>query len=44
MSSTPLAKTGDNEKRMINCELTVAHENRLASARITDLTADGAAP
>ena len=42
MSSTPLAKTGDNEKRMINCELTLGHENRLASARITDLTATGA--
>lgn len=41
MSSTPLAKTGDNEKRMINCELTLGHENRLASARITDLTATG---
>lgn len=42
MSSTPLAKTGDNEKRLINCELTVAHENRAASGLITDLTASGA--
>lgn len=41
MSSTPLAKTGDNEKRLINCELTVAHENRAASGRIGDLTATG---
>lgn len=41
MSSTPLAKTGDNEKRLINCELTLAHENRSASALITDLTATG---
>jgi hypothetical protein len=44
MSSTPLAKTGDNEKRLINCELTLGHENRLASARIGDLTAHGGAP
>jgi hypothetical protein len=42
MASTPLAKTGDNEKRMINCELTLGHENRLASARVGDLTATGA--
>jgi hypothetical protein len=41
MSSTPLAKTGDNEKRLINCELTVAHENRAASGLITDLTLTG---
>lgn len=39
MSSTPLAKTGDNEKRLINCELSVRHENRHASGRITDLNA-----
>jgi hypothetical protein len=44
MSSTPLAKTGDNEKRLINCELTVAHENRAASGLITDLTTAGGAP
>lgn len=42
MSSIELAKTGDNEKRLINCELTVAHENRAASGLITDLTATGA--
>ena len=42
MSSTPLAKTGDNEKRMINAELTLGHENRLCSALIDDLTVTGA--
>ena len=42
MSSTPLAKTGDNEKRLILCELSLGHENRECSGRITDLTATGA--
>ena len=42
MVSEPLAKTGDSEKRLITCELTVAQENTEASGRIADLTATGA--
>ena len=39
LTSTPLAKTGDSEKRLINVELSLAHENRKASGLITDLSA-----
>ncbi len=38
MRSVPLAKTGSNEKRLIDCELSLAHENRKASGLIADLT------
>lgn len=39
MAVTPLAKTGDNEKRLINCEWTLKALNEAASGAIRDLQA-----
>ena len=38
MQMNPLAKTGDNEKRQMLCEFTLASMNELASGKVTDLT------
>ena len=37
MTATPLAKTGDSDKYLINCELTLANEHSEASGCISDL-------
>lgn len=37
MGQTPLAKTGDTDKTLINCEMTLRHLNQNASGQITDL-------
>jgi hypothetical protein len=39
MRTVPLAKTGSNEKVLLDCELSLRHENSKASGLITDLNA-----
>lgn len=39
MSQTPLAKTGDAEKRLVNCEWTLVAKNEASSGAIADVQA-----
>ena len=38
MTTTTLAKTGDNEKRQLLCEFTLESRNEAASGLVADLT------